>query len=64
MNDAITTNAGEAFAELSRRLEAAVEALALARARSVQLALAGDPTRWRRADLLWPGFASAASNKE
>jgi hypothetical protein len=64
MSAAIATNAGAAFADLSQRLEAAALALALARARSDQLARAGDPARWRRADLLWPGFAAAPMNKD
>ncbi len=52
----IETNADSAFQALESQLEAQAAALAEARRQSSQLANAGDPTRWRRPDLLWPTF--------
>jgi len=53
--------ADTAFDALAARLAARAQALAQARvgARTVERLLArrGDERRWRRADLVWPGFA-------
>ena len=53
----IESNAASAFDALASTLEAQAAALAVAHAQTRQLSDRNDPARWRRPDLLWPGFA-------
>ncbi len=45
-----------AFDRLALRLTRTAAAMAVAAVTSRRLARKADPTRWRRADLLWPIF--------
>ena len=49
--------------DLAVQLARIAEAIATAHAQDAALARAGDPTRWRRADLIWPQFAASPTKK-
>jgi hypothetical protein len=53
----IENNAASAFDVLLARIEQQAVTLAEARGETAELARSGDPTRWRKAELLWPTFA-------
>ena len=52
-----------AFDELTNQLAAMAEALAVAKAQSLQLAQGTQPSHWRQASLVWPLFSANPMKK-